>query len=70
MSERKSVVEMLGEYLREGAVLAGVFIPLDRVVGQRASLTWNYIWVTLGVSFGLLAAGIVMETRRPQKRAG
>jgi hypothetical protein len=39
MSEHKSIAEMLGEYLREAAVLSGVFIPLDRVLGQKANLT-------------------------------
>ena len=66
MAEQKSIAEMLGEYLREAAVLSGVFIPLDRVLGQKASLTWNYVWVTLGLSAGLLAAGMFMERRRLQ----
>jgi len=70
MSEHKSIAEMLGEYLREAAVLSGVFIPLDRVLGQKANLTWSYVWVTLGLSAGLLAAGIIMERRRPQGENG
>jgi len=67
MFEHKTIAEMLGEYLREAAVLSGVFIPLDRVLGQKANLTWDYVWVTLGLSAGLLAAGIIMERRRPQR---
>ena len=65
MSERKSVTEMFGEYLREAAVLSGVFIPLDRIIGQRANLTWGYIWVTLAISVGLLLIGILAERVRP-----
>jgi hypothetical protein len=65
MLERKSIIEMLGEYLREAAVLSGVFIPLDRVLGQKANLTWGYAWLTLSISVGLLAAGILAEKLRP-----
>lgn len=65
MSERKSAIEMLGEYLREAAVLSGVFIPLDRILGQRANLGWSYVGMTLVISVGWLIAGILMETRRP-----
>lgn len=65
MPERKSVTEMFGEYLREAAVLSGVFIPLDRVIGQRAGLSWGYIWVTLAISVGLLLIGIFAERLRP-----
>jgi hypothetical protein len=32
MDNRKTVGEMLGEFLREAAVLTAVFIPLDRVM--------------------------------------
>ena len=62
MSEPKSVMEMLGDYLREAAVLSGVFIPLDRVLGQKANLTWGYFRVTLSVSVGLLMAGVFCGT--------
>jgi len=65
MPERKSIIEMLGEYLREAAVLAGVFIPLDGVLGQKANLTWGYFLVTFAISVGLLLAGIVAEKIRP-----
>ena len=32
MSDRKSALEMLGEFFREAAVLTAVFIPLDRLL--------------------------------------
>jgi hypothetical protein len=61
VSEPKTMIEMFGEYLREAAVLSGVFIPLDRVLGQKANLIWGYIWVTLSMSIILLATGIIAE---------
>ncbi len=61
---RKTVAEMLGEFLREAAVLTAVFLPMDRVVAQRADFTWDWLWITVGVAAGLLALGVVVEKLR------
>ncbi len=60
-NDRKSVAEMLGEFLREAAVLTAVFLPMDRVVAQRANFTWEWLWVTLLISAVLLVVGIMAE---------
>lgn len=64
MSERKSVLEMSGEFCREAAVLTAVFIPLDLVLIDRP-LTLGWIVAILGISGGLLAIGIACERWRP-----
>lgn len=64
MVERKTVAEMLSEFLREAAVLTAVFLPMDRVVAQRADFTWRWVWITLATSAGLLCVGILLEQFR------
>ena len=64
MSERKSVLEMFGEFCREAAVLTAVFIPLDLVLIDRP-LTLGWIVAILGMAGGLLAIGIACERWRP-----
>ena len=63
-SDRKSIAEMFGEFLWEAAVLTAVFLPMDRVVAQRADFTWHWLWVTLGISAVLLAVGMITEQLR------
>jgi hypothetical protein len=63
MSDRKSLLEMLGEFFREAAVLTAVFIPLDRLLMDEP-LTIG-LWITiLGISGVSLAIGFVMERKR------
>ena len=54
MSDRKSALEMLGEFFREAAVLTAVFIPLDRLLmGEPLTVVlWTAI---LAISGGSLA---------------
>ena len=41
MDDRKTIMEMGGEFLREAAVLSAVFIPLDRVMmGDTLTFGW------------------------------
>jgi hypothetical protein len=54
---------MLGEFLREAAVLVFVFIPLDRAVNGDP-LTPRWVLAILAVPALLLACGIVIERRR------
>jgi hypothetical protein len=63
MSERHSVAEMIGEALREMAVLFLVFIPLDRVIGEKA-LTPGWIVAIVALSGGLFTVGVIVERRR------
>ena len=63
MSERHSVAYMIGEALREMAVLFLVFIPLDRIVGDKSLTLW-WIVAMVALSGGFFTAGVVIERRR------
>ena len=63
IGERKTIAEMIGEYLREAAVLVGVFAILDKLVEGR-EVTWPWLSTAIAFSGVLLAAGIVMERGR------
>jgi hypothetical protein len=63
MNDRKSVLEMFGEFFREAAVSTAVFIPLDRVL-MSEPLTVGLWTAILGISGGSLAVGIAFERRR------
>ena len=63
MSDRKSVLEMFGEFCREAAVLTAVFIPLDFVLIDAALTLVRWIAI-LGISGGLLAIGMACERWR------
>ena len=63
VDDRKTIGEMFGEFLREAAVLAAVFIPLDRVmIGDTLTVGW-YVAI-LGISGSLLVGGMVLERKR------
>ena len=53
---------MLGDFLREAAVLVVVFLPLDRIL--RSELTVGDIVATTLTSGALLAAGVIVERAR------
>jgi len=55
---------MTGEFLREAAVLIAVFVPMDRIVGQRAPFTPNWAFVTFGISASFFVIGAVIERNR------
>jgi hypothetical protein len=61
--ERKSIAEMIGEYLREAAVLVGVFSILDKLV-QGHEMSSGWVVAAAGTSLCLLAVGIMIEHRR------
>jgi hypothetical protein len=63
MAERKTILEMFGEFCREAAVLTAVFMPLDLILIER-SLTLAWGVAILGISGGLLTLGMAMERWR------
>jgi hypothetical protein len=63
MADRHSIAYMIGEALREMAVLFIVFIPLDRIVGDK-TLTTGWIIAMVALSGGLFTAGVLVERRR------
>ena len=63
MSEKRTPAEMVGDYLREIAVLVMVFVPLDAVFSRV--LTLRLLLATLVISGVFLAGGIWVEVKRP-----
>jgi hypothetical protein len=60
----KDVVEMLGEFLREAAVLVPVFFLLDFALKDDGKLTINFVLLVFSLSFMLLTLGIICEKMR------
>jgi hypothetical protein len=63
MHERKAVAEMVGEFLREAAVLVLVFFPLDWAMSPTG-LTWKWLTGALCASGLLLFLGVLLERNR------
>ena len=66
-SKRKSIAEMLGEFLRDAGVLILVFVPVDilwPIFSKTATVDPKLIKWTLGLSVGSLVAGILIEQWR------
>ena len=66
MPDRKTVLEMVGEFFREAAVLTAVFIPLDRVMISEP-LTVGWAVAILLISGGSLALGVAVERMRNKR---
>jgi hypothetical protein len=64
MNGRKSVMEMVGEFLREAAVLVLVFVPLD--VAVREKFSGAGLAGALVISAGLLIGGIILQRKRSE----
>jgi hypothetical protein len=63
--ERRSVPEMLGEFLREAGVLVLVFGFLDLYMTDKPVTFWLAMGI-FSVSGFLLASGILVEVTRKQ----
>ena len=61
------VARLVGDALREAAVLVAVFAPLDVVV-QRKTLTLRFAVVTIAVVFVGFLLGAMLEVRQWKKR--
>lgn len=65
--DKRSVSEMIGEFIREIALLTLVFVPLEAYRG----VSWKWYWVlvailsTITVSILFFAVGVAVERRRP-----
>ena len=60
----KDVIEMLGEFLREAAVLVPVFFLLEYAIKYDGKLTLTFVLITLSLSLLLLTLGIICEKLR------
>ncbi|MBI3402890.1 MAG: hypothetical protein HY048_15860 [Acidobacteria bacterium] len=59
----QQVAVLIGESLREVAVLVAVFVPLDVYVQGRI-LTVRTLLATIAISGGLFALGVFLEVKR------
>jgi hypothetical protein len=62
-TETKTLAEMIGETLREAALLVAVFGWLDRVV-QQEPFWGKWAWTVLGGSAVLYFLGVLIERYR------
>ena len=59
----RTLAEMIGDTLREAALLVAVFGWLDRVVQQEPF--WGaWAWTILGVAMALYITGVIIERLR------
>ena len=58
------VAGLIGECLREIAVLIAVFAPLD-VFTRATGLTGTFVIATIAGVLALLGVGILLEVKRP-----
>ncbi len=62
--EPRRTWEMVGEYLREAAVLVLIFVPLDLLIPKANYLQPKWVTLTLLLSFGTFALGAWLERRK------
>jgi hypothetical protein len=60
----KDVIEMLGEFLREAAVLVPVFFLLEYAIKYDGNLPFNFVLIVICFSLLLLILGIICEKAR------
>ena len=60
---KRTPIEMLGEFLREIAVLVAVFVPLEIAV-STGRLAFGHLLSTLGFSGTILVVGMHFEVNR------
>ncbi len=63
MNGKQTVAQMLGEFLREAAVLVAVFAPVDMAIQNPPFTLLNVIAIVASVGF-LLVLGILIEVVR------
>jgi len=54
---------MIGELLRDAAVLIGVFAPLETILSKQPLTFWG-VGIIVGLVVVLAGAGIVIEVKR------
>ncbi len=63
MNGKQTVAQMLGEFVREAAVLVAVFAPLDMAIQKTPFTVLSVIASLASVGF-LLVLGILIEVAR------
>jgi len=60
--ERRVVLQLVGETMRETGMLAGLFVPLDSAFAERPLTT--AVLIAVGVaSIAAIACGILLEAK-------
>jgi len=65
VNARKTTPEILGEFMREVALLVLVFVPLEFFLQIHERYRWRVMIGAVVVCGVLLTAGIMMERKRP-----
>ena len=60
---RYTIAQMIGELLRDAAVLVAVFAPLDDLINGKP-LTFSGVSIIVGLVLVLAVAGIAIEVKR------
>jgi hypothetical protein len=63
-SRKKDVLEMLGEFFRDAAVLVTVFFPLDFALRDGGNVRFSFLILVCCLSVLLLLMGIACEKMR------
>jgi hypothetical protein len=63
LAANRSLAEMIGDTLREAALLLAVFGWLDRVV-QEEPFFGPWAWTVMGLAAALYALGVLIERLR------
>lgn len=63
MAERKEKSQLVGDFLREAAVLVGVAWPLEHAITHEGKVNWDVLLFALLVAGFLLYLGIILEGR-------
>jgi ascorbate-specific PTS system EIIC-type component UlaA len=61
--QNRTPAEMIGEFLRDAAVLVAVFAPLEKIITGQP-LTGRTVLTIVGLVVILAGAGVVVEVRR------
>ena len=62
--QQKEVIEMLGEFFRDAAVLVTVFFPLEFALRDKDQVSIGFLIIVCCLSMLLLILGITCEKMR------
>jgi hypothetical protein len=63
MAERKEKSQLIGEFLREAAVLVAVAWPLEHAITHEGQVDVERFFLAIGCGVWLLCVGIALEGR-------
>jgi hypothetical protein len=63
VAERKEISQMIGEFLREAAVLVAVLFPLEDGIANHGHLDWTNVLLAEVMACILVGLGIILEGR-------